>query len=109
VPEAPRGVHILSPFDPLVIQRKRLELFFSYEHRFEAYLPKQKRLYGYFGLPILVEEEIVAVIDLKAELERQKLLLQQWTWIGRNKRATLKAAIEDRLHAFEQFQFESRK
>src|SRR5271163_4865677 len=33
-------VHILSPFDPLIIQRKRLELFFGYDHRFEAYLPK---------------------------------------------------------------------
>ena len=37
-------VHILSPFDPLVIQRKRLHLFFDYEHRFEAYVPKDKRL-----------------------------------------------------------------
>jgi uncharacterized protein YcaQ len=36
-------VHILSPFDPLIIQRKRLKLFFDYEHRFEAYLPKEKR------------------------------------------------------------------
>lgn len=107
--DAPRGVHILSPFDPLVIQRRRLELFFSYEHRFEAYLPKEKRLYGYFGLPVLVDEQIVAVIDLKADRERRKLLLQQWTWIGHNKRTTLKAAIEERLHAFEQFQFEPRK
>ena len=36
-------VHLLSPFDPLVIQRKRLALFFGYEHRFEAYVPKEKR------------------------------------------------------------------
>ena len=36
-------VHILNPFDPLVIQRKRLALFFGYEHRFEAYVPKEKR------------------------------------------------------------------
>ena len=37
-------VHILSPFDPLINQRKRLQLFFGYEHRFEAYVPKEKRL-----------------------------------------------------------------
>ena len=39
-------VHILNPFDPLVIQRKRLALFFGYEHRFEAYVPKEKRKFG---------------------------------------------------------------
>jgi uncharacterized protein YcaQ len=50
----PQAVHILSPFDPLIIQRKRLRMFFDYEHRFEAYLPKGKRVHGYFGLPILV-------------------------------------------------------
>src|SRR5262245_2554405 len=41
---AEEPVHILSPFDPLVIQRKRLALLFDYEHRFEAYLPKEKRV-----------------------------------------------------------------
>ncbi|THD62337.1 MAG: winged helix DNA-binding domain-containing protein, partial [Bradyrhizobium sp.] len=40
---APELVHILSPFDPLIIQRKRTELFFGYGHRFEAYVPKEKR------------------------------------------------------------------
>src|SRR3981189_315317 len=40
-------VHILSPFDPLIIQRKRTELFFGYGHRFEAYWPKEKRVFGY--------------------------------------------------------------
>ncbi len=54
-------VHILNPFDPLVIQRKRLNAFFGYDHRFEAYVPKEKRVYGYFSQPVLVGEEIVAV------------------------------------------------
>ena len=44
-------VHILSPFDPLINQRKRLHLFFDYEHRFEAYVPKDKRVFGYFACP----------------------------------------------------------
>ena len=60
-------VHLLSPFDPLIIQRKRLQQFFDYEHRFEAYVPKEKRLYGYFALPVLVGDEVVAAIDLKAD------------------------------------------
>jgi uncharacterized protein YcaQ len=62
-PEPAQGlVHILSPFDPLVIQRKRLQLFFDYEHRFEAYLPKEKRVFGYLALPVLIGDEVVALV-----------------------------------------------
>ncbi len=99
------AVHILSPFDPLVIQRKRLNLFFDYEHKFEAYLPKEKRIYGYFGLPVQVDDEIVAVWDLKADREQRKLLIQRWTWVGRGKSSLHKTRIETALHAFEKFQF----
>jgi uncharacterized protein YcaQ len=97
-------VHILSPFDPLIIQRKRLQFFFGYEHRFEAYVPKAKRKLGYFALPVLVDGEIVAAIDLKADRENRKLLMQKWTWIGRGKPRTHKRWIEDELHRFERFQ-----
>jgi uncharacterized protein len=60
-------VHILSPFDPLIIQRKRLRLFFDYEYRFEAYVPKQQRLFGYFVCPVLIGDRIVAGLDLKSD------------------------------------------
>src|SRR5580700_5262919 len=82
---APAGelVHILSPFDPLIIQRKRLKLFFDYDHLFEAYVPKERRVLGYFALPVLMGEEIVAAIDLKANRAGRNLLVQQWTWVGR--------------------------
>ncbi|MFX7559803.1 crosslink repair DNA glycosylase YcaQ family protein, partial [Acinetobacter baumannii] len=43
----PALVHILSPFDPLIIQRKRSELIFGYSHKFEAYVPRAKRVFGY--------------------------------------------------------------
>ncbi len=98
-------VHILSPFDPLVIQRKRLQLFFDYEHRFEAYLPKEKRRLGYFALPVLMGDEIVAAIDLKADRQNGKLLVQKWTWLGRGQAPLHKQAIEAELHRFERFQF----
>jgi hypothetical protein len=104
---APPGeelVHILSPFDPLIIQRKRLKLFFGYDHVFEAYVPKEKRVFGYFTQPVLVGDEIVAVLDLKADRERQKLLMQRWNWIGKGPRRSLKARIEDALDRFERFQ-----
>jgi uncharacterized protein len=97
-------VHILSPFDPLIIQRKRTELFFGYGHRFEAYVPKEKRVFGYFALPVLVGDDIVAAIDLKTDRKRRELLLQQWSWIGKRPRKDLKRRIEEELHRFERFQ-----
>ena len=97
-------VHILSPFDPLIIQRKRLELFFGYQHLFEAYVPKHKRLFGYFVCPVLAAGEIVAALDLKTDRERRRLLVQKWTWMGRGSARRHKRAIEEALHAFERFQ-----
>jgi uncharacterized protein YcaQ len=97
-------VHILSPFDPLVIQRKRLKLFFGYEHRFEAYLPKEKRVFGYFVLPVLVGDRIVAAIDCKADRDRGQLLIQQWTWVADGPRRGLRQRIEEALGPFERFQ-----
>jgi uncharacterized protein YcaQ len=97
-------VHILSPFDPLIIQRKRLAAFFGYEHLFEAYVPKDKRKLGYFALPVLAGDEIVAALDLKADRTESKLLMQKWTWVGRGSARSHKRAIEDALDRFERFQ-----
>jgi uncharacterized protein YcaQ len=102
-------VHILSPFDPLIIQRKRTELFFDYGHRFEAYVPKEKRLFGYFALPVLVGQDIVAAIDLKTDRQNKKLLMQKWSWVGKGAgrgaaRKDYKRRIEEALHRFERFQ-----
>jgi len=101
---APEAVHILSPFDPLMIQRKRTRLFFDYGHRFEAYVPKEKRLFGYFALPVLVGDRIVAAIDLKTDRKAQAVLVQKWTWVGDGPRQGLKRRIEEELHRFERFQ-----
>jgi len=100
-PPVEERVHILSPFDPLIIQRKRLALIFGYEHRFEAYVPKAKREFGYFALPVLVGDRIVAAIDLKTDRTNGRLLIQQWTWLGGRSE---KKRIEEELHRFEAFQ-----
>jgi len=97
-------VHILSPFDPLVCQRKRLQLFFNYEHRFEAYLPAHRRVLGYFACPVLVGDRIVAALDLKADRAKRRLQVQKWTWMVKSHRRALRSAIETALHAFERFQ-----
>jgi len=97
-------VHVLSPFDPLIIQRKRLKFFFDYEHVFEAYVPKPRRKFGYFALPVLVGDKIVAVIDLKTDRTKGKLLVQKWTWLGSRANRTHKRRIEEELGRFETFQ-----
>src|SRR5437879_4441453 len=105
---SPDLVHILSPFDPLIIQRKRTNLIFGYSHLFEAYVPKAKRKLGYFALPVLVGDEIVAALDLKTDRQSKKLLMQKWHWVGQGKktagRRELKQKIEDELDRFERFQ-----
>jgi uncharacterized protein len=100
-------VHILSPFDPLIIQRKRLSLVFGYDHRFEAYVPKAKRLFGYFALPVLIGDQIVAAIDLKTDRSRKQLSIQHWTWVGGGQSKSRKRKIEEELHRFERFQLGS--
>ncbi|MDF0578970.1 winged helix-turn-helix domain-containing protein [Bradyrhizobium yuanmingense] len=105
---SPDLVHILSPFDPLIIQRKRTNLIFGYNHLFEAYVPKAKRKLGYFALPVLVGDEIVAALDLKTDRQNKKLLMQKWTWVGQGRktagRKELKRVIEEELDRFERFQ-----
>jgi uncharacterized protein YcaQ len=97
-------VHILSPFDPVVIQRARLKLFFGYDHIFEAYVTKAKRQFGYFTLPVLVGEEVVALLDLKTDRAAGKLLIQAWHWIGSGRPRAHKKLIEEELSRFERFQ-----
>ncbi|MGB3335663.1 MAG: winged helix DNA-binding domain-containing protein [Devosia sp.] len=101
--EPPTLVHILSPFDPLIIQRKRLKLFFGYDHLFEAYVPAARRKLGYFALPILMGDRIIAAFDLKTDRSNRKLLIQQATWLE-DTGAEGKAAVDAALGRFERFQ-----
>jgi uncharacterized protein len=102
-------VHILSPFDPLVIQRKRLQRFFGYEYRFEAYVPREKRVFGYFVCPVLLGDEVVAALDLKTDRQQQRLLVQRWNWVGRRPSRAIKQQVEETLHRFERFQLGRRE
>ena len=100
-------IHILSPFDPLVCQRRRLQLFFDYEHRFEAYLPAHRRVLGYFACPVLAGDRIVAALDLKTDRAKGRLQVRKWTWMVKRHPRALRSAIEATLHAFERFQLAS--
>ena len=70
-------------------------------------MPKDKRLFGYFALPVLVDDDIVAAIDLKTDREKRKLLVQKWTWLSAGRPRSHKKRIEEELHRFERFQLAS--
>ena len=73
-PLARSKLKILSPFDNLLIQRKRMQALFGFDYQLECYVPEAKRQYGYFSLPILWEGKLVARMDCKTE--RQQSLLR---------------------------------
>lgn len=74
-PLARSRLKILSPFDNLVIQRKRMQALFGFDYLIECYLPAAKRRYGYFSLPILWDGKLAARMDCKAERKESRLHL----------------------------------
>jgi uncharacterized protein YcaQ len=67
VPRQHRGTALLCPFDPLIFFRPRVERLFGFHYRIEIYTPAEKRQYGYYVWPLLVDGQLVARVDLKAD------------------------------------------
>ncbi|MFN4155674.1 MAG: winged helix-turn-helix domain-containing protein [Paracoccaceae bacterium] len=104
LPDTPTGLRILSPFDPALRDRARIERLFGFHYRIEVFVPEAKRQYGYYVFPVLEGTRLTGRIDAKADRTSATLRIRAfWPEPGLRltKARTAKLARElDRLAAF---------
>jgi len=99
LPEPPAGTRLLSPFDPVLRDRRRAQRLFGFDYRFEAFVPEPARRYGYYVLPVLEGDRLVGRIDPKLHRDEGRLRVRRVYWEPgvrptRRRREGLEAAAE---------------
>jgi uncharacterized protein YcaQ len=96
------GVRLLAPFDPVVWDRRRFEIFWEWPYRFEAYTPASKRKHGYYALPLLWRDRVIGWANLSM---KNGALDAQFGYVsGRAARDRgFKAALDDEIEAMRTF------
>ena len=102
--DPPAGLRLLSPFDPLVRDRKRLRHLFGFDYRIEIFVAEAQRQYGYYVFPLLEGDRTVGRIDMTADrsasvLKVRKLWLEPGVRLGAGRRQALERLLE-RISAF---------
>jgi len=73
-----KELHILNPFDNLIIQRERTKFLFDFDYVIECYVPAHKRKFGYYVLPVLYGDKFVGRIDAKADRKKKELVVYNY-------------------------------
>ena len=98
IPRRIEHVALLSPFDPVVWDRKRAERMFGFHYRIEIYTPEPQRQFGYYSLPVLVDDALVGRIDLKTDRQAGVLRVQSaWHEEGLDELASSTGALAERI------------
>ncbi|HJM49068.1 MAG TPA: crosslink repair DNA glycosylase YcaQ family protein [Alphaproteobacteria bacterium] len=99
VPDPPRRLRLLNPFDPVLRDRRRLARVFGFDYRIEIFVPEAERRYGYYVFPLLEGERLVGRIDLVAQRQADALAVRA-LWLepgirfGRGRQRRLEAELE---------------
>ncbi len=96
LPEPPKRLRLLSPFDPLIRDRNRTQRLFGFHYRIEVFVPAARRRYGYYVFPILEGERLIGRLDMKHARERDELRVKG-VWL--EPKVRLSKARRQRLEA----------
>jgi uncharacterized protein YcaQ len=97
-------LHLLSPFDNLVIQRKRLNTIFNFDYQIECYVPEKIRVFGYYTLPILYGNRFAGRLDPKVDRKSKQLHIKNiWLETDFKTDDRFVNALAKKLSAFAQF------
>ena len=96
LPRRIEATALLSPFDPVVWERDRALRLFDFHYRIEIYTPEPKRVYGYYTLPLLIDDCVVGRIDLKSDRQNRTLRVQS-SWLEPGAPAGLEGRVVEHL------------
>ena len=103
-PEPTSRLRILNPFDPLIRDRSRLEKLFSFAYRNEMFVPKAKRIWGYYVYPLLEGTRFVGRIELKGDRSKKLLTVTGfWQELGVQWSSARQIKLETELRRFSRF------
>ena len=103
-PEAPNRIRFLSPFDPMIRDRKRTKRLFGFDFKIEIFVPDKKREFGYYVCPVLEKDKFIARIELKTDFPRKCLVVEGfWLEADIQLTKTRKISIEAELMRWMKF------